>query len=47
MVKWVQKPDAKTAIMPEAIAQYGLMPELGFDSDSLKEMALFVYEKQF
>jgi len=47
MVKWVQKPDAKTALMPEAVAQYGLMPELGFDSDSLKEMALFVYEKQF
>jgi cytochrome c551/c552 len=47
MAKWVQKPDAKTALMPEAVVQYGLMPELGFDSDSLKEIARFIYEKQF
>jgi len=42
IAKWVQKPDAKTALMPEAISQYGLMPELGFDNESLREIGLFL-----
>lgn len=47
MVQWVEKPHAKTALMPQAITQYGLMPELGYDNDTLKEIAIFLYEKQF
>ena len=47
MAKWVEKPDAKTALMPEAISQYGLMPELGFDKETLSEIGLFLYEKKF
>ncbi len=47
MAKWVEKPDAKTALMPEAISQYGLMPELGFDHETLREIGLFLYEKKF
>jgi len=47
MTKWVEKPDAKTALMPEAISQYGLMPELGFDRETLREIGLFLYEKKF
>jgi cytochrome c551/c552 len=47
MAKWVEKPDAKTALMPEAISQYHLMPELGFDNETLREIRLFLYEKKF
>lgn len=47
MQTWVEKPHAKSALMPEAITQYGLMPELGFDAQSLKEIAEFVYEHTF
>ena len=47
MAKWVEKPEAKTALMPEAIAQFGLMPELGFDNETLREIGLFLYEKRF
>lgn len=35
------KNDAKTALMPEAVSQYGLMPELGFDNETLKEIGNF------
>lgn len=47
MIKWVQKPDRKTALMPESIVKYGLMPELGFEHETLKEIAHFLYEKKF
>jgi len=44
MAAWVGKPDAKTALMPEAIAKYGLMPELGYDQATLKDIASFLYD---
>lgn len=44
MATWVGKPDAKTALMPEAIAKYSLMPELGLDQATLKEIASFFYD---
>lgn len=47
MQKWVEKPNAKTALMQDAIGKYGLMPELGFDTQSLKEIAEFLYEHKF
>jgi len=47
MARWVEKPDAKTALMPEAISQYGLMPELGFDKETLSEIGLYLFEKQY
>lgn len=47
MAKWVEKPNAKTALMPEAVSQYGLMPELGFDNETLKEIGNFLYEQKF
>jgi mono/diheme cytochrome c family protein len=47
MARWVQKPDAKTALMPEAISHYGLMPELGFDQETLEEIARYLYQTKF
>jgi len=44
MATWVGKPDAKTALMPEAIAKYALMPELGLDQATLKDIASFLYD---
>lgn len=47
MVKWVKNPDEKTSIMQSAIIKYSLMPELGFDEYTLKQIAAFLYEKDF
>lgn len=47
MVEWITKPDAKTALMPEAIKKHGLMPLLGYDKESLTEIATFLYEHPF
>ncbi|MCD8477969.1 MAG: cytochrome c [Sulfurospirillum sp.] len=44
MAQWVLKPDAKTALMPEAIAKYELMPILGYDKESLEEIAHYLYD---
>ena len=44
MATWVGKPDAKTALMPEAITKYGLMPELGYDASALKDIASYLYD---
>ncbi len=47
MVEWITKPDAKKALMPEAIKKHGLMPLLGYDKESLTEIATFLYEHPF
>lgn len=44
MTTWVTKPNAKTALMPEAITKYGLMPELGYDKQTIEEIASYVYD---
>lgn len=44
MAQWVLKPDAKTTLMPEAIAKYELMPILGYDKESLEEIAHYLYD---
>ncbi|ACZ12753.1 c-type cytochrome [Sulfurospirillum deleyianum] len=44
MAQWILKPNAKTALMPEAIAQYELMPILGYDKESLEEIARYLYD---
>ena len=43
MIPWIQKPNATTALMPEAIKKYALMPELGYDAETLKEIASYLY----
>lgn len=44
MANWITKPDAKTALMPEAVSKYGLMPLLGYDKETLTEIALYLYD---
>ena len=43
---WVLNPDAKTSIMQDMISDYGLMPQLGYDKDTLEKIAAFIYEIQ-
>jgi cytochrome c551/c552 len=47
MVAWVSAPNAQTALMPQAVKKYGLMPLLGYDQESLEAIAAFLYEKHF
>ena len=47
MSNWVLKPNAKTSLMNEAIDKYELMPELGYDLDTLKEISAYIYETDF
>ena len=47
MSEWVSSPNAKTSIMPHSIKKYGLMPELGYDMDTLKEISKYIYETNF
>lgn len=44
MSNWVDKPDAKTALMPEAIKKYGLMPTLGYDQETRQKIASYLYD---
>ena len=47
MSTWVQYPNAKTSIMHDAIKKYELMPELGYDLDTLKSIAEYIYDTDF
>lgn len=47
MSTWVQYPNADTSIMSDAIKKYELMPELGYDLDTLKSIAEYLYDTDF
>lgn len=47
MSKWVLKPTEKGSLMHDAIQKHGLMPELGFDEDTLREIATYIYDTDF
>lgn len=47
MSKWVQDPKKETSLMHDAVKKYGLMPELGFDIDTLKDISTYIYETDF
>lgn len=47
MSKWVQYPKKETSIMKDAIIKYELMPELGFDLDTLEQISEYIYESDF
>ena len=47
MSSWVLKPDSKKSLMQDAIIKYELMPELGYQKDVLKQIALYIYETNF
>lgn len=47
MTTWVLKPDIKTSIMQHSIDQFELMPELGYDEYTLREIAKYLYKTDF
>lgn len=47
MSKWVLKPTEKGSLMQDAIQKHGLMPELGFDEETLREIAAYLYDTDF
>lgn len=47
MSTWVQYPNAETSIMHDAIKKYELMPELGYDLDTLRSIAEYIYDTDF
>jgi len=47
MAKWVVKPNKKGSIMLDAIDKYELMPELGYDESTLREIASYIYDTDF
>lgn len=46
MVDWVYKPSKKNSIMLDMIEKYELMPELGYDKDTLEKIANYLYENK-
>jgi len=47
IAKWVVKPNKKGSIMLDAIDKYELMPELGYDESTLREIASYIYDTDF
>ncbi len=47
MSSWVLKPNQETSIMQDMIQKYELMPELGYDKDTLEKIANYIYETDF
>ena len=47
MSKWILKPNKETSIMADAINKHGLMPELGYDLSTLKEISAYIYDTDF
>ncbi|MDB2405534.1 cytochrome C [Arcobacteraceae bacterium] len=47
MSRWVQHPNPQTSLMNNAIKKYELMPELGFDLDTLKKISEYIYDTDF
>ena len=47
MSVWVKKPNVETSLMHDAIKKHEIMPELGFDLDTLKDISQYIYETDF
>lgn len=47
MSEWVQHPKEETSLMHDAIKKHGLMPDLGFDIETLKEISAYIYDTDF
>ena len=47
MSEWVLNPKESNSIMSDAIDKYEIMPELGYDLDTLKEITKYIYETDF
>jgi cytochrome c551/c552 len=44
MSRWILNPEAKTALMQEAIEKYELMPTIPYEKYTLQEIASYLYE---
>ena len=47
MTQWVLNPKKETSLMQEEIKKYGLMPDLAYDKNTLKEISEYIYDKRF
>ena len=47
MRTWIKKPNPVTALMPEEISRYGIMPTLGYDDFTLNAVGDYIYEMEF
>ena len=47
MSEWVIKPNYEMSIMKHSIEEFDLMPELGYDEYTLKEIARYIYKTDF
>jgi len=47
MARWVHHPNTKTSLMSGAINKYEIMPELGYDIDTLTKIAQYIYDTDF
>ncbi len=47
MSKWVYEPKAQTSLMDGAIKKYKIMPLLGYDISTLKEITSYIYDTDF
>ncbi|AXH13113.1 c-type cytochrome [Halarcobacter bivalviorum] len=47
MSTWVVKPKEETSIMLDMISKYELMPELGYDKDTLEIISSYLYDMNF
>ena len=47
MANWIVKPSKDTSIMLDAIKKYELMPELGFEESTTREIASYIYDTNF
>jgi cytochrome c551/c552 len=45
--EWVHKPSEEHSIMLDAIKKHGLMPQLAYEKDVLREIAGYIYETDF
>lgn len=47
MSTWILKPNISGSIMHDMIEKYELMPELGYDKDTLEKIAEYIYNTDF
>ena len=47
MSTWVAKPNIETSIMHDAIDKYEVMPDLGFDISTSRDISAYIYETDF
>lgn len=44
---WAEHPNRHTSLMQYSIKKYELMPELGFDRDTLEKISTYIFETNF